>query len=605
MRSARYLVGRSLTWLVVGVAVFTGVLATLPVPEAAEGPARGVPEETFAIVDVTAFDGEAFRRGWDVWIEDGRIRHAGSRLNLPEDLPRMDGRGHTLIPGLIDGHVHSFLSSLGDALRFGVTTVLDQSTDPAFAATMRPAREEVARGTGADLFSAGMTATAPEGHGTQYGIPVETLTGPDEAAEWVRARKAEGSDWIKIIYEDGSAFDMEIASLDGETVAAVIAAAHEEGLAAVVHVSTLETALEAMAFGADGLVHVWRDEVVSEADARRFAEADIFVVPTLSVMVPADSAVAELVREIDEAMLSPIQRQTLAGRFPGGLAEGGDVAMENVRRLRAAGVRLVAGTDAPNPGTGTGISMHGELRLLARSGMGSVEALAAATSVAADAFGVAERGRIAEGHLADLVLVRGDLEEDVSRSHDIAAIWKDGYLVDRAVGSAGAGPQPEVARVPAETLVADFEDGFEASFGAWDVTTDQLTGGSSSADVAVRDGALAVTGEIAAGVPFPWAGVIWMPGGQPMQPVDFSGREAVRFRTRGDGRQYSVMLISSAEPAGPPPTVTFTAPGEWTQVEIPLEDFPTATPEIIAGLAFVSEGPVGPFSFEVDEVEVR
>ena len=606
MKSARHLVGRSLTWLVVGVAVFTGVLATLPVPQAAEAPARGVPEETFAIVDVTAFDGEVFRQGWDLWVEDGRMRHAGPRLDLPDDLPRVDGRGHTLIPGLVDGHVHSFLSTLGDALRFGVTTVLDQSTDPAFAAAMRPAREEVARGAQADLFSAGMTATAPEGHGTQYGIPVETLTGPDEAAEWVRARKAEGSDWIKIIYEDGSAFDMEIASLDGETVAAVIAAAHAEGLAAVVHVSTLKTALEAMAFGADGLVHVWRDEVVSEADARRFAEADIFVVPTLSVMVSADDpSVAELVRETDETMLSPIQRQTLDGRFPGGLAEGGEVAMENVRRLRAAGVRLIAGTDAPNPGTGAGISMHGELRLLARAGMGSAEALAAATSVAADAFGVAERGRIAEGHLADLVLVRGDLEEDVSRSQDIVAIWKDGYLVDRAVASAGAGPQAEIALAPAETLVADFEDGLEASFGAWDVTTDQLTGGSSSADVAVRDGALVVTGEIAPGVPFPWAGVIWMPGAQPMQPVDFSGREAIRFRTRGDGRQYSVMLIGSSEPAGPPPTVTFTAPGEWTQVEIRLEDFPTATPEIIAGLAFVSEGPVGGFFFEMDEVEVR
>ena len=606
MKSARHLVGRSLTWLVVGVAVFTGVLATLPVPEAAEGPAWGVPEETFAIVDVTAFDGEAFRRGWDVWVEDGRIRHAGQRLDLPEELPRVDGRGHTLIPGLIDGHVHSFLSSLRDALRFGVTTVLDQSTDPAFAAAMRPAREEVARGTQADLFSAGMTATAPEGHGTQYGIPVETLNGPDEAEEWVRARRAEGSDWIKIIYEDGSAFDMEIASLDGETVAAVIAAAHAEGLAAVVHVSTLEAALEAMAFGADGLVHVWRDEVVSEADARRFAEADIFVVPTLSVMVSADDpAVVELVRETDEAMLSPIQQQTLDGRFAGGLAEGGDVAMENVRRLRAAGVRVVAGTDAPNPGTGAGISMHGELRLLARAGMGSAEALAAATSVAADAFGVAERGRIAEGHLADLVLVRGDLEEDVSRSHNIVGIWKDGYLVDRAVGSAGPGPQTEIPPAPAETLVADFEDGFEASFGAWDVTTDQMAGGTSSADVAVRDGALVVTGEIAPGAAFPWAGVIWMPGAQPMQPVDFSGREAIRFRTRGDGRQYSVMLISSAEPAGPPPTVTFIAPEEWTQVEIRLEDFPTATPEIIAGLAFVAEGPVGGFSFEVDEVEVR
>ncbi len=52
-----------------------------------------------------------------------------------------------------------------------------------------------------------------------------------------------------------------------------------------------------------------------------------------------------------------------------------------------------------------------------------------------------------------------------------------------------------------------------------------MTGGSSSAIVAVRDGALAVTGEIASELALPWAGVIWMPGEQPMQPVDFSGRE--------------------------------------------------------------------------------
>ena len=214
----------------------------------------------------------------------------------------------------------------------------------------------------------------------------------------------------------------------------------------------------------------------------------------------ADSAVAELVRETDETMLSPMRRQTLADRFAGGFGEGAAVAMENVRRLRAAGVRLVAGTDAPNPGTGAGISMHGELWLLARAGMGS----AAATSVAADAFGVADRGQIAEGHLADLLLVRGDLEEDVSRSHDIVAIWKDGYLVERAGGSAGAGPQAEAAPAPAETLVADFEDGLEARFGAWDVTTDQLSGGSSSASMTVQDGALVVTKEIAPGLAFPW-----------------------------------------------------------------------------------------------------
>ena len=491
-----HLGGRSLAWFVAGIVVFVGVLATLPVPEVAQGPVEGVHQEHFAVVNVTVFDGEAFQRHQDMWIEDGRIRRVGARLDLPEELPRLDGRGYTLIPGLIDGHVHSFGSTLNDALRFGVTTVLDQSTMPDLVAAKRPAREQVGRSIEADLFSAGMAATAPDGHGTQYGMPLEVLTGPEQAAEWVRARGAEGSDWIKIIYEDGRAFGMEIPSLDGETVAAVIGAAHAEGLAAVVHVSTLERALEATAFGADGLVHVWRDEVVSEADVRRFAEAEVFVVPTLSVMVSADdSAVAELVQHTDEAMLSPMQRETLAARFSGSMEEGGRVAVENVRRLHEAGVRLVAGTDAPNPGTGAGISMHGELRLLSRAGLGSAEVLEAATSVAADAFGVADRGRIAEGYLADLVLVRGDLEEDLSRSHDIVAVWKDGHLVERGVGSAGARPQAEAMPAPAETLVADFEDGLGSSFGVgWDVTSDQMSGGSSTASLAVRNGALVVTG---------------------------------------------------------------------------------------------------------------
>ena len=90
-----------------------------------------------------------------------------------------------------------------------------------------------------------------------------------------------------------------------------------------------------------------------------------------------------------------------------------------------------------------------------------------------------------------------------------------------------------------------------------------------------------------------------------MQPVDFSDREVLRFRTRGDGRTYVVMLFGSA-PAGIPPSVPFTAPREWIEVEIPLARFPTAAPGIIGGLAFVAQAPpVGAFAFELDDVEIR
>lgn len=598
--------GRSVWILVVAVAGFLGALATLPVPGDAGAPDHEIPAESFAIVDVTLFDGEAFQRHQDVWVEDGRVRRVGSKLRLPDEATRVDGRGHTLLPGLIDGHVHAFGEALGDALRFGVTTVLDQATDPGLAAAARAVREDPAATRDADFFAAGMPATAPGGHGTQFGMRVEPLTEPEDAATWVRARKDEGSDWIKIIYEDGSAYGADIPSLDREIVGALISAAHAEGLLAVVHVSTLERALEVVALGADGLVHVWHDAVIGELDARRIAEAGVFVVPTLSIITSlfGDSTGLRVLHEVEEPFLSSMQRQTLSDRSRVRPARDAARAVENVRRLHAAEVRIVAGTDAPNPGTAHGVSMHGELRLLARTGLSNARVLAAATSVAADAFAIPDRGRIAVGHRADLLLVRGDLETDVSNSLDIVAIWKNGYPVTRE--STAAQAREEIARAPDEVVVSDFEDGIASRFGAgWEVTTDVLRGGLSTAELAVEDGALVVRGEIAAGVAFPWAGAIWSPGERPMQPIDFSGRSMIRFRTRGDERRYSVMLLASSNPTSTPATVHFVAPPEWTLVEIPLDSFPMDDPSIVAGLAFVAEGPPGSFVFELDDVEIR
>ena len=212
---------RSVTYLAVVIAVFVGVLMALPEPASPPRAAdAALPEVSFAIVGVK-----------DVWIEDGRIRRVGEDLDLPEDFPRVDGRGRTLVPGLIDGHVHTWGSTLNDALRFGVTTVLDQFSDPLLVAAKRPARAELARGDEADLFSAGMLATVAGGHGTQYGVPVEPVGSPDDAPGWVRARKAEGSDWIKIVWEDGSAFGMDLAALGRDTIGALITASPCRGFA--------------------------------------------------------------------------------------------------------------------------------------------------------------------------------------------------------------------------------------------------------------------------------------------------------------------------------------------------------------------------------------
>ena len=102
---------------------------------------------------------------------------------------------------------------------------------------------------------------------------------------------------------------------------------------------------------------------------------------------------------------------------------------------------ILAGTDAPNPGTAHGASIHRELELLVRAGLSPLEALRAATSVPARAFALHDRGRIAPGLRADLVLVDGDPTRDILATRNIVAIWKLGRIVDRESYRAELGRQ--------------------------------------------------------------------------------------------------------------------------------------------------------------------
>jgi imidazolonepropionase-like amidohydrolase len=99
--------------------------------------------------------------------------------------------------------------------------------------------------------------------------------------------------------------------------------------------------------------------------------------------------------------------------------------------LHNAGVTILPGTDAPNPGTGYGVSMHAELLLLTESGLTPEEALHAATAAAAREFGLIDRGRIEPGRRADLLLVKGDPSKDIRATRDILGVWKAGAEINR------------------------------------------------------------------------------------------------------------------------------------------------------------------------------
>ena len=279
----------------------------------------------------------------------------------------------------------------------------------------------------------------PGGHPTQMGgPPIPTITSPDQAQEFVDARIAEGSDYIKIIHDDGSTWtwtNKRVPMLDTATMHALVEAAHKRGKLAIVHALSEQQARDAIEAGADGLAHIFVGDAVT-ADFGHFAAAHhAFVIPTLST-VYWDCGKSEGPAILADPQLGPFiapefhQRLEMAkpDASKNHFCNGTDEAIHQLLRER---VPLLAGTDAPVPGTTYGASVHCELALLVRDGMTPIQALAAATSVPARIFRLSDRGAIKPGMRADLVLVQGDPTENILDTRKIVAVWKRGVRVQR------------------------------------------------------------------------------------------------------------------------------------------------------------------------------
>jgi imidazolonepropionase-like amidohydrolase len=383
------------------------------------------------------FDGVGVRESAAVLVAAGRVAAVAGHLDVP-GTPVVDGCGGTLLPGFVDAHVHAFPGSLAVAARFGVTTEIDMFNDPAVIASLRRLAAE--RSDVADLRSAGTGATVPGGHPTALvgrGVyrPFPTITAPGEAEDFVAARVAEGSDFVKVMVEDGTAVGRRVPTLPDATIAALVTAAHRRGLPVVAHATGAGAARRAVRCGVDGLTHVPVDRPIDRATCALLAQRDGFAIPTLTAMQALCGVAGARELAADPRVhphLEPWRARVLASAIPG---HGGparfEMAVESVRRLGAAGVCLLAGTDASNPGTAHGVSLHRELALLVGSGLPAVGALAAATSAPARRFGLPDRGVIALGKRADLVLVRGDPTRCIGDTLDIVAVWRGGRQVDR------------------------------------------------------------------------------------------------------------------------------------------------------------------------------
>jgi hypothetical protein len=437
---------------------------------------------------------------------------------------------------------------------------------------------------------------------------------------------AEGSDYIKIVIDDASAYGGHRPTLNKETLKALIDAAHKRGKLAVVHIGTQQDAHNAIEAGADGLAHLFADSAPSPDFAPFVAAHHAFVVPTLDVLESVSGTPSGASLTTDTRIAPYLSGDDIDNlkrsfpKFPTSLSE--TYAEQTVTQLKAANVPVLAGTDAPNPGTSHGASIHRELELLVRAGLTPQEALSSATSVPAAAFHLDDRGMIAPGKRADLLLVQGDPTKNILATRNIVSVWKLGVEDDRASYRASIEKTKQEAAQAAQAgppsgsemgLISDFNDGTpKTKFGTgWMLSTDSIAGGKSTGEMKVVEGgvngdkhALEVSGAIDGGLPYAWAGVMWSPGAQPFVPVNLSSKKSISFFAKGDRQTYRVLFFT-ASGGRIPAQQTFTTGNDWKKNSIPFSAFNGTDGHDISAILFVGGPAAGKFDFQIDDVKLE
>jgi imidazolonepropionase-like amidohydrolase len=568
-----------------------------------------------AIQNVRLFDGIRVVPKANVVFDHGIITAAGPNAGIPDGAEVIDGSGKTLMPGFIDSHTHSWGPAPERALRFGVTTQFDMFTS---VDAMKQWHAEQAAGPvtrRADIRSSGVLVTVKGGHGAEY-YPIPTYATGDDPQAFIDARIAEGSDYIKLVAETGEAYAIHFETLTAADMKALIAAAHTRSKLAVVHVGTLADARMVIDAGADGLAHLFADRPPDQEFGQFVAAHRAFVIPTLTVLESA-SGVPSGASLTTDSQLKPFltgeEMASLKNSFPKRAASKVDLgnAKAALRQLKAARVPILAGTDSPNPGTSHGVSMHRELELLVAGGLTPAEALVAATSAPAKAFKLEDRGRIAKGLRADLLLVNGDPTVNIMATRDIAAIWKSGARLLRVPEEPSA--QADGSLTPeklASGIVSNFDSGTaRLEFGSdWFISTDQMVSGKSTATMTVVDGgaagtpkALHVVSEINEAYAFPWAGPMAYLGSPQQKPVDLSSKKGLTFFAKGD---TDIRVMVFAKKLGRMPAQTTVHAGsDWTELTVLWSDLGLEGNDIQAVL-FSAISP-GKREFTIDELRLK
>lgn len=522
-------------------------------------------ERPVAITDAIIFDatGRDPFRG-TVVIRNGRIDAVGPNVQVPRGSIVIRADGKALLPGFIDVHTHwspsgnpGTLPQISNAyVASGVTTVNDFHQQPE---AFEPRREWL-QGIAAPHVNFVARISTPGGHGADWGDTNTTkwVATAESARRAVRELQAYRPDYIKA-FADGWRYGQlpEETSMNIETLGALSDEAHKHGQRVLTHTVTVERGKIAAAAGVDVIAHSIQDAPLDDQAVAALRKAGTFYAPTLAIyqLRPDEMGPA---RKDDAATRLRIRKY--------GFAE------ENVRKLFAAGVPIVVGTDAGIGGAAHGASTLQELELLVRAGLSPTAALLAGTANSALALGLSsDRGTIEKGKRADIVLISGKPWESIADVRKIDRVFIDGKLVHGggvklAIGnSATALPALQAGeliddferidgRSALNTLrLADMDGGVERS--AVVMNRVDRAGGGSALSFAVQ---MSPKDKPAGGVLVP------LTRGS-VRPVDARRFKGVRLDLRGAGRYLLVVNSLSGEW-----TASVDATANWSQLDVPF-----------------------------------
>ena len=383
------------------------------------------------------FDGTAgnYRSDIAILTEGQQIIALVSRSEVPSEYQTLDMGTLTLLPGLIDCHVHLVWNGSPDPkvimlretaektairallhafeeLMHGVTTVRDVGGPYKVTLAVRDAIRE-GLFIGPRILAAGLAIEMTGGHARDLGLEVD---GPHEARKGVRTMLRAGVDLIKLMATGGVYTEGEepgSPQLTVEEMSAAVEEAHKAGRKVAAHAEGLQGILNAIDAGVDTIEH---GNFLDEEAAQRMVAGGQVLVPTLSPFYRmAQLGTAGGIPEYAARKA----KQVVSGSFH---------AIELAKKY---GIPIATGTDDGSPRLPHGVLVY-ELELLVRAGLSPLEALHSATVVAAKACGLSDQvGTLEPGKSADFVGVPGDPLNDISALRNIDTVVIQGTLAKR------------------------------------------------------------------------------------------------------------------------------------------------------------------------------